>query len=94
MAIFSTSDKHRKRDKMSTKERYGTEVWQAVITLSFSDGKNMHPLLSVGDVAAMAGVSRDTAKKYLMELVKKECVATFPVGKRWVYQCVFEGFKS
>lgn len=79
---------------MSTAERYGTEVKQAVITLSFDNGVNSHPLLSVGEVASMAGVSRGTAKKYLMDLVRDGFCGTFPVGKRWVYQCLYQGFKS
>ena len=80
--------------EMTLKERFGTEVWQAVITLSHDKGVNKRPLLSVGEVAKMACVSRATAKKYLMELVKMQSVATFPVGKRWVYQCLFDGFSS
>lgn len=73
---------------MTHRERFGTEVWQAVLALSFDGSVNRKPLLSVGQVAEKANVSRATAKKYMMDLVKTEMMATFPVGKRWVYQYV------
>lgn len=76
---------------MSTRERYGSEVWRAVLELSFKNGVNMMPLLSVGEVSHTAGVSRATARKYLMDMVRYGSVSTFPVGKRWVYQCIFDG---
>lgn len=71
---------------MTHKERFGTEVWKAIVSLSYDGNVNKMPLLSVGEIADKAKVSRATAKKYLMDLVRCEMVSTFPVGKRWVYQ--------
>jgi len=50
---------------MSTKERYGSDVWRAVVQIS----KTSTPFMTVGEVAGIAGVSRPTAKKYLKLLV-------------------------
>jgi hypothetical protein len=50
---------------MSTKERYGTIVWDAVCHLA----RNYGPVMSIGEVAATAKVSYPTAKKYLEALV-------------------------
>lgn len=56
---------------MSTKERYGSAVWSAVQELSFLVEARMYCLLTVGEVAKKAGVSKPTAKKYL-DLLAKE----------------------
>ncbi len=53
---------------MSTKERFGSLVWDAVCQISQSST----PFMTVGEVAAAAQVSRPTAKKYLDALVEKE----------------------
>lgn len=76
---------------MSTKERYGTAVWDAVLAHCLADKNTVGRLMSVGDVARWAKVSRGTAKKYLMELVRLGCLATFPIGNRWVFQFLREG---
>lgn len=52
---------------MSTKERYGTAVWQALVALDESDGYGW-AYQTVGEVAVEAGVSSPTARKYLDEL--------------------------
>lgn len=54
---------------MSTKERYGTEVWNALCRLHINPGPEQWGWHSVGEVAKEAGVSRATAKKYLQLLV-------------------------
>jgi len=51
---------------MSTKERYGTLVWDAIVQIS----QTSTPFMSVGEVADKAQVSRQTAKKYLEQLIK------------------------
>lgn len=53
---------------MSTKERYGTAVWDAIAALTshkVGEGCVYH---GVGEVASKAGVSKPTAKKYLAAL--------------------------
>jgi len=76
---------------MSTKERYGNEVWRAVVELSYANGVNTMRLLTVGEVSRKAGMARETAKKHMMTLVRHGVMATFPVGKRWVYQYIGDG---
>jgi len=73
---------------MSTKERYGSAVWNAAYDVTYGGQRGFMPLLSVGEIASVAGVSRATAKKYMMDLVKGGHMATFPIGKRWVFQII------
>lgn len=49
---------------MSTNERYGTIVWNAVCALA----REYSPVVMMGEVAKAAQVSLPTAKKYLDKL--------------------------
>lgn len=55
---------------MSTKERYGTAVWEALVALEDGLAHDAWGWHSAGDVAEKAGVSRTTAKKYLDMMYK------------------------
>jgi len=50
---------------MSTKERYGTAVWNALIACEANRKDGEWGWVSVGEVMEEAGVSRGTARKYL-----------------------------
>lgn len=65
---IETSNKLNRGIKMSTKERYGTAVWEAIADLTQHDVGFSHVWVSAGEVAKKAGVSRNTAKKYLCAL--------------------------
>lgn len=56
---------------MSTKERFGTEVWRAALALAQKGSAAAPYTMSVGEVAAIAEISKPTARKYLRELAKK-----------------------
>ena len=71
---------------MSTRERYGNVVWDAIVRNSSSSGGPSGRLMTVGQVARWSGVSTPTAKKYLTLLVEIGAILSFPVGKRQVYQ--------
>lgn len=61
---------------MSTKERYGGAVWDAVRSAEFDCRKNNRAGFAVGEIATRAGVSKPTARKYLVELVEmREIIA-------------------
>jgi hypothetical protein len=53
---------------VSTKERYGTMVWSALVDLTDNRVGYSHKWVSVGEVANKAQVSLPTAKKYLLSL--------------------------
>jgi len=50
---------------MSTKERYGMEIWRALCELEDKLSPDAWGWHSAGDVAKHCGVSRNTARKYL-----------------------------
>lgn len=52
---------------MSTTERYGTAVWNAICKLEDADESGWF-YATVGEVAAEAGVTKPTAAKYLAKL--------------------------
>jgi len=81
----------KKRFKLSSSERFGTYVWRAVMDKTYSPSTGLRTFTSLGEIAKQAQVSNATAKKYLMHLVKMNVVATFPIGKRWVYQYIGDG---
>lgn len=70
---------------MSTKERYGSEVWTALVNNTRVLADVYVQWATVGEVAASAGVSRGTAKKYLEELVKMGRAKRMAFGKRHGY---------
>lgn len=76
---------------MSSRERFGTIVYEAIKNRTWSRSTGLRTFTSLGQVAEDARVSNATAKKYLMELIRLEVVKTFPIGKRWVYQYVGDG---
>lgn len=55
---------------MSSEERYGTIVWQACVALAKKTSLG-YRVITVGEVAKEADVSRVTARKYLLKLVEK-----------------------
>jgi len=53
---------------MSHKERFGSAVWQACMTLADEARKYAGGFFSIGEVCRVSGVSRPTARKYLSDL--------------------------
>lgn len=70
---------------MSTKERYGTAVWQGLLSSTMTLANVYVQWATVGEVANAAGVSRATAKKYLDALVEMGQVKTMKFGGRKGY---------
>jgi len=65
---------------MSTKERYGTAVWLALVELFMEPTTSDEAWITVGEVARRAGCSNPTAKKYLDELRDKGNAKRIMVG--------------
>lgn len=59
---------------MSTKQRYGTAVWEAVVHFDklWNDGHTA--FRTAGEIAKFAGVSIPTARKYLDQLASEKHV--------------------
>jgi Fic family protein len=76
---------------MSASERFGSLVYHAIKNRTWCESNGLRTFTTLSQVGEDAGVSKATAKKYLMSLVKMNVVATFPIGKRWVYQYVGDG---
>lgn len=55
---------------MSTKERYGTLVWEALKIMTSEDIVDYEVWCSANAVGEAAGVSAPTARKYLEEMVE------------------------
>lgn len=70
---------------MSTTERYGTEVWNALVKNTRVLADIYVQWATVGEVAEAAGVSRGTAKKYLEALVNMGRAKRMAFGKRYGY---------
>ena len=70
---------------MSTEERYGTDVWKALIANTRVLADVYVQWATVGEVAQGAGVSRNTAKKYLERLVDMGHAKKMAFGKRSGY---------
>lgn len=70
---------------MSTTERYGKEVWEALVKETRVYADVYIQWATVGEVAEMAGVSRGTAKKYLEKLVGMGEARSMKFGKRTGY---------
>lgn len=62
---------------MSTKERFGTLVWDAARVVQRHVAAQAGYGFAVGEVAAQAGVSKPTARKYLALLVEQGYVTEF-----------------
>lgn len=75
---------------MSTKERYGTEVWEALINTTRVYANVYVQWATVGEVSEKAGVSRGTAKKYLEALVASGHAKAMKFGKRTGYSIADE----
>lgn len=71
---------------MSTKERYGNAVWDAVCELSHLVMENVYCFVSVGEVAKKAGVSRMTARKYLEIAKEQGHLSSLDFGKTRAYR--------
>ncbi len=65
---------------MSTKERYGTAVWLALVELFMEPTTSDEAWITVGQVAQRAGCSNPTAKKYLDELRERGNAKRITVG--------------
>lgn len=66
---------------MSTKERYGTAVWDALCALEDALTPDDWGWHSAGEVAEKAGVSRTTAKKYLDMMYEMNSVRSIGTRK-------------
>lgn len=73
---------------MSTKERYGTYVYEALIAQTRFYAWGVDVWATVGEVAKVARVSRNTAKKYLEELVSMGHAKKMQFGSRVGYRPV------
>lgn len=70
---------------MSHEERFGTEVWLALKSVTITLANVYQQWATVGEVASAAHVSRATAKKYLDKLVEKGEVKTMKFGRSTGY---------
>lgn len=75
---------------MSTTERYGTEVWNALVNTTRVYANVYVQWATVGEVAEKAGVSRGTAKKYLEKLISTKHAKSMKFGKRTGYSIADE----
>lgn len=75
---------------MSTEERYGTEVWDAVCELSHFVERGIYCFVTIGEVAQQAGVSRGTAKKYLEKARNQGHLSRVTLGKSYGYRLLFQ----
>lgn len=71
---------------MSTKERYGSEVWKALCHITRFYAHDNVIWATIGEVAKEAGVSKPTAKKYLIELVEMGIAIDMEFGSRRGYR--------
>lgn len=53
---------------MSTKMRYGNDVWKGYLAASHAAYLRAEKWVMVGEIAALAGVAKATARKYLRML--------------------------
>lgn len=74
---------------MSTKERYGSAVWDALQAVSYLVDPTIFVYVGVGEVAEKAGVSRPTAKKYLEMLYSEGHIKKMTAGKHSFYGLIF-----
>nr|CRY94304.1 hypothetical protein [uncultured prokaryote] len=70
---------------MSTEERYGTAVWEALQACTLVLADVYVQWATVGEVAKKAGVSRGTAKKYLDKLCDMSQARSMKFGSRTGY---------
>lgn len=61
---------------MSTTERYGNAVWEAIVKMEQGDESGWF-YATVGEVAEVAGVTKPTAAKYLNKLYEMGRVTYF-----------------
>ena len=71
---------------MSTKERYGSEVWRALSHVTRFYAHDHIIWATVGEVAKEAGVSKPTAAKYLNALVEMGSAVDMEFGSRRGYR--------
>lgn len=71
---------------MSTKQRYGNAVWDAIAKLTDHRLGQGHVWVTVGEVAKEAGVSKPTARKYLNALWEMGDVLATVVGGKVGYR--------
>lgn len=71
---------------MSTKQRYGNAVWDALCALSNEWSPRIHTFVTVGEVAKKAGVTKPTAYKYLSALYETGHASKMKMGNNWVFR--------
>lgn len=79
---------------MSLKERFGSEVWHALVANSNDFAGVYVQWATVGEVAKGAKVSRATAKKYLDILVSDGHAKSMKFGKRTGYCFLSDNAKT
>lgn len=79
---------------MTLKERFGTEVWQALVKNTRVYADVYVQWATIGEVAKDANVSRATAKKYLDILVSEGHAKSMRFGKRTGYSVVSDNQAS
>lgn len=87
-AIVDTTFNIDRMEKMSTKERYGTYVYEALIAQTRFYAYGVDIWATVGEIAIVARVSRATAKKYLEVLVEMGHAKSMKFGNRTGYRPV------
>jgi response regulator of citrate/malate metabolism len=83
--ILCTSTNILRIEEMSTKERYGTAIYEALGEHTYQLADMYIQWATIGEVAKRAGVSRPTAKKYLDLLVEMGRVKSMKFGARTGY---------
>lgn len=74
---------------MSTEQRYGDAVWAALVEISYLVHPTMYVMVTVGEVAEKAEVSKPTAKKYLDMLANAGHIVACKMGKHTFYRMIF-----
>lgn len=67
---------------MTSTERFGNAVWDALVALFNAPETEDDEWITIGEVASKAGVSRPTAKKYLELLIKSNNAKRISIGAR------------
>lgn len=86
----NTSDTSNRDEVMSTKERFGTLVWDALAVMLTDPDRADNEWFGVGEVAKQADVSKVTARKYLEQLEEMGNVKSVRVGSAVGYRPCFK----
>jgi len=74
------------KQEMSTKERFGTIVWNAMHELSYKCDDHVYAFVGISQVCESGGVSRPTAKKYLEQLRSDGFVSRMKINNSYCYR--------